>query len=95
MDKRYEESRRQFKEWWEKFYETSPREPWDVIYSPEHDYYCDQDIDGQYDAWKASRASIVVELPDTTDIQCQECADDVIAKCETAIRSIGLSIKGE
>lgn len=61
MDKQQEESRRQFEEWWEKFYETSPREPWDVIYSPEHDYYCDQDVDGQYDAWKASRASIVVE----------------------------------
>ena len=97
MDKQYEESRRQFEEWWEKFYETSPREPWDVIYSPEHDYYCDQDVDGQYDAWKASRASIVVELPfnDIQSDETDELWDRACEACGESIRSIGLSIKGE
>lgn len=97
MDKQQEDSRRQFEEWWEKFYETSPREPWGVIYSPEHDYYCDQDVDGQYDAWKASRASIVVELPekrrdDSESAYWESMGIDLSAD---AIRSIGLSIKGE
>jgi len=47
-------SREKFESWWESFYETSPREPW----SPEHDYYFDEGIDGQYDAWKASRLAL-------------------------------------
>lgn len=104
MDKQQEDSRRQFEEWWEKFYETSPREPWGVIYSPEHDYYCDQDVDGQYDAWKASRASIVVELPpinipsgsDTLLKAAVQMAVEVqTSRCAEALRSIGLSIKGD
>ncbi|HBC7422530.1 TPA: hypothetical protein KEY88_005303 [Serratia marcescens] len=104
MDKQQEESRRQFEEWWEKFYETSPREPWGVIYSPEHDYYCDQDVDGQYDAWKASRASIVVELPsksfyfgdnDLLKGAVSMVADRQESRFIESLRSIGLSIKGE
>ncbi|MGQ5784969.1 hypothetical protein ACUNHY_14175 [Serratia sp. IR-2025] len=104
MDKLREESRRQFEEWWEKFYETSPREPWGVIYSPEHDYYCDQDVDGQYDAWKASRASIVVELPHlavdkdkrlTVETSREGAFNLALIRCKSAIRSIGLSIKEE
>lgn len=55
-------SRELFQKWWEEFYETAPREPWDEIYSPEHDYFVDQDIDGQYDAWKASRAAIEIDV---------------------------------
>lgn len=51
-------SREQFQKWWEEFYETSPRESWALIYSSEHDYYVDSDIDGQYDAWKASREAL-------------------------------------
>jgi len=51
-------SREKFESWWESFYETSPREPWSVLYSPEHDYYFDEGIDGQYDAWKASRLAL-------------------------------------
>lgn len=48
-------SREKFEEWWERFYEDTPMEPWDELYSPENDFYFDQIIDGQYDAWKASR----------------------------------------
>lgn len=51
-------SREQFEAWWESFYETSPREPWPEIYSADHDYYFDADVDAQYDAWKASRAAL-------------------------------------
>ena len=54
------DSREQFQKWWEEFYETSPRESWSLIYSSEHDYYVDSDIDGQYDAWKASREALNV-----------------------------------
>ncbi|MCK1065047.1 hypothetical protein [Pluralibacter gergoviae] len=38
-------------------------EPWDELYSPENDFYFDQTIDGQYDAWKASREE-EIELPE-------------------------------
>lgn len=50
--------RKQFESWWESFNKTSPREPWSALYSPEHNYYVDEDIDAQYDAWKASREAI-------------------------------------
>ena len=64
MNKLTAEKRRdQFQKWWESFYETSPREAWDDIYSPEHDYYLDEGIDGQYDAWKASRQALEIALP--------------------------------
>ncbi len=58
-----EKCREQFEAWWESFYETSPREEWSLLYSPEHDYYVDSEIDGQYDAWKASRAALEIALP--------------------------------
>lgn len=48
-----------------------------------------------FKAWQASRASIVVELPDSVGIECNVCADVAIKRCEESIRSIGLSIKGE
>lgn len=99
-----EESRKQFQKWWEEFYETQPREPWSEIYSPEHDYFVDQDIDGQYDAWKASRASIEIEFPD--ELTIDDCIEKVIdvsyatrfnigmGKLEEIIRAAGLKIKG-
>lgn len=49
----------------------------------------------QWEAWQASRASIVIELPDSVGIECNVCADVAIKRCEESIRSIGLSIKGE
>ncbi|WP_407220261.1 hypothetical protein [Enterobacter sp. CPE_E1214] len=88
-----DESRKQFQKWWEEFYETSTREPWDVIYSPDHDYFVDQDIDGQYDAWKASRAAIEIvldkEITNVTNKYYEEGRDDVIE----AIRAAGIKVK--
>lgn len=49
-------------------------------------------------AWQASRASIVVELPKTDDYANNPHGhgrNQGIAECVEAIRSIGLSIKGE
>jgi hypothetical protein len=53
--------------------------------------------------WQASRASIVVELPEQKEDKARNCSSDDIAygfnqgvgACAEAIRSIGLSIKGE
>ncbi|HFK7186566.1 TPA: hypothetical protein ACG0BA_002208 [Serratia odorifera] len=47
--------------------------------------------------WQASRASIVVELPDGFDAELMHGTLDVIERHEIAdaLRSIGLSIKGE
>ncbi|HAT4516356.1 TPA: hypothetical protein I9281_001266 [Serratia marcescens] len=46
-------------------------------------------------AWKASRASIVVELPHCGEYEEPFSAANAIIDCANAIRSIGLSIKGE
>lgn len=95
MERNMDESRKQFQKWWEEFYETSPREPWDVIYSPDHDYFVDQDIDGQYDAWKASRAAIEIKLDDKVMVEDEfdkghNCAIDY---CAEAIRAAGIKVK--
>jgi hypothetical protein len=58
-----EKCRLQFEAWWESFNETTPRDSWSVLYSPEHDCYVDGEIDGQYDAWKASRKALEIALP--------------------------------
>ncbi|TXE41407.1 hypothetical protein FOT61_11485 [Serratia marcescens] len=58
---------------------------------------------GMFAAWQASRASIVVELPDPKEDRARDCSSDDIAygfnqgvgKCKDVIRSIGLSIKGD
>lgn len=62
--------------------------------NPDWDYYS-LDARHAFEWWQASRASIVVELPDSVGIECNVCADVAIKRCEDAIRSIGLSIKGE
>ncbi|WP_312773318.1 hypothetical protein [Atlantibacter hermannii] len=101
-------SRELFQKWWEDFYETTPLEPWDEIYSPEHDYFVDQDIDGQYDAWKASRAAIEIDIdwPEANDDFWKDGEDGAYASGHTdgrqqttdavvrAIRAAGLTVKG-
>lgn len=97
MYKLHEESRKQFEEWWENFYETSPRETWSAIYSPEHDYYCDQDIDGQYDAWKASRACIGVELPKSYPVSDGMLEGEMMLVRDVVevLRYLGLSVSNQ
>lgn len=62
--------------------------------NPDWDYYS-LDARHAFEWWQAARSSIVVELPDISDVQCQECADDALLRCAERLRSIGLSIKGE
>lgn len=70
--------------------------------NPDWDYYS-LDARHAFEWWKASRASIVVELPDPKEDRARGCSSDDIAygfnqgvgKCKDSIRSIGLSIKGE
>lgn len=83
MDKLREE----FEQWWNNkmamcFY-SQPKSQKETIYH------------ASWLAWKASRASIFVALPDSVGIECNVCADVAIKRCEEYIRSIGLSIKGE
>jgi hypothetical protein len=94
MDKLHEESRKQFDAWW-------------------HEEYChlagsDDGVFVKYaawQAWQASRASIVVELPNgLTTREALDLGymgdyaagvDGGIEETAKVIRSIGLSIKGE
>ncbi|PYA62704.1 hypothetical protein [Serratia marcescens] len=91
MDKQQEE----FEQWWNNkmamcFY-SQPKSQKETIYH------------ASWLAWQASRASIVVELPDPKEDRARYCSSDDIAygfnegvgKCKDVIRSIGLSIKGE
>lgn len=48
-----------------------------------------------WEGWKANRASIVVELPNYDSYHDQGSAMAAIDDCSKAIRSIGLSIKGD
>lgn len=84
MDKLHEDSRKQFEKYFDDFYGCHPT-----------DYHDQNYVEGRWHTWQASRASIVVDLPDTSDIQCQECADDALSRCEKILRSMGLSIKWE
>ncbi|HID4130792.1 TPA: hypothetical protein ACXE8V_001093 [Pluralibacter gergoviae] len=96
-------SREKFEAWWEEFYEDTPMEPWDELYSPENDFYFDQIIDGQYDAWKASRDE-EIELPAGIDsrealtrgfmIDYSAGMDQGIVDCAAAIRDAGFKVKG-
>lgn len=114
MDKLHEESRKQFEEW------VCNEYPWGAdalsasFWQGKHDssdgYYI---VGDQYDClywsyigWKASRESIVVELPQRQSLCASGYGDgyfvpsdygDGLEYDETveSIRSIGLSIKGE
>lgn len=55
--------REQFEAWWESFHGMAPRESWSELHSSIGDYYMDEDIDSQYDAWKASRVALEIALP--------------------------------
>ncbi len=48
-------------------------------------------------AWQASRASIVVELPEYRSAEVYQSAgyNEALDDCDSTLRSIGLSIKGE
>lgn len=95
MDKLHEESRKQFEEYFEDFYGGHPTDHHDPIH-----------VEGIWHAWQASRASIVVALPQRQSLCASGYGDgyfvpsdygDGLEYDETveALRSIGLSIKGE
>lgn len=96
MDKQREE----FEKWLE---ETHGLYGEDVEWQQGRNCYAKFGIHLAFKAWQASRASIVVELPDPKEDRARECSSDDIAygfnqgvgKCKDVIRSIGLSIKGE
>ncbi|MEX3240499.1 hypothetical protein [Serratia quinivorans] len=74
----------------------------DVEWQEERNCYAKFGIHLAYQAWKQSRASIVVELPERmtevvadTLIHGRVMANDMRTACAKALRSIGLSIKGE
>lgn len=86
MDKLREE----FENWWQK-------EDYDNRLSNIQGVMFNRIKRGMLTAWQASLASIVVELPEKVMIEDEfdnghNCAIDY---CAEAIRSIGLSIKGE
>ncbi|CVB31039.1 hypothetical protein [Serratia marcescens] len=95
--------REEFEEWWKSEY-GAPLSDFNELWCAEGGY-CDEDLDRQWEAWEASRASIVVELP--KGITTREAlnlgymgdyavgVDDGIEESAKVIRSIGLSIKGE
>ncbi|HGM5054090.1 TPA: hypothetical protein ACKP2K_001556 [Serratia marcescens] len=96
MDKLREESRRQFEEHYSNKNPHSRKalEKWGDT-PPNSEDYKSLKTQEAWEIWQASRASIVVELPDSVGIECNVCADVAIKRCEESIRSLGLSIKGE
>lgn len=100
MDKPHEESRMQFEE---KAANKLNFSISTVIASRDGDSYDSEILSIWWDFWQASRASIVVELPEQKEDRARNCSSDDIAygfnqgvgACRNSIRSIGLSIKGE
>jgi hypothetical protein len=107
MDKLHEESRVQFEAWRKKFIGVMVN--LDRDHKTGH-YVCIGTWTA-WEAWQAARAGIVVELPELSgnpmhfigDCRTSKAAafrrkkarDAVINECADALRSIGLSIKGE
>lgn len=86
--------REEFEQWWKSEY-GAPLSDFNELWCAEGGY-CDEDLDRQWEAWQASRASIVVDLPtkhDPADMFVSDAYD--AEEVASAIRSIGLSIKGE
>lgn len=104
MDKQQEDSRRQFEEHYSNKNPHSKKalEKWGDT-PPNSEDYKSLKTQEAWEIWQASRASIVVELPDPKEDRARDCSSDDIAygfnqgvgKCKDVIRSIGLSIKGE
>lgn len=86
-------SREKFQQWWQAEVSDLPPKPWNQIYCEEGDYYMYTSLDLYYDIWKASRASLVVELPEVCAWNISELLDkkDVI----TVLRVAGITVKGE
>lgn len=94
MDKLHEESRKQFEGWLISTMRTNPTLD-RSLYNPQR--YVSLNTQHRWEAWQASRASIVAELPekrrdDSESAYWEFMGIDLSAD---AIRSIGLSIKGE
>lgn len=82
MDKQQEESRKQFEKYFDDAYGCHPTDSHD----PRH-------VEVIWHVWQASRASIVVDVPQACAFNlCDLVSRDDVIK---AIRSIDLSIKGE
>lgn len=98
MEKLHEESRKQFEEWW-------AVECWDKNLSNIQGLMFNRIKQGMFDSWLARQKSLVVELPkglttrEALDLgymgDYATGVDDGIEETAKAIRSIGLSIKGE
>lgn len=95
MDKLHEESRKQFEDFYREKYMSGVGL---LEISAAIGSYIDAHVQDNWEAWQASRASIVVELPTEHDLRqvvCSECASESLELVESCIRSIGLSIKGD
>lgn len=97
MDKLHEESRKQFEEW-VKFHSDEEECTNLLQMNNAGTNYLHPHTDLAWIAWKESRASIVVELPESVQGVSDPFDDGhrvAIDGCADSLRSIGLSIKGE
>lgn len=97
--------REEFEQWWKSEY-GAPLSEFNELWCAEGGY-CDEDLDRQWEAWLASRASIVVELPERQTPYASNYGEGAYLLPNNAgecleysevveiLRSIGLSIKGE
>jgi len=102
MDKQQEESRRQFEEHYSNKNPHSKKalEKWGDT-PPNSEDYKSLKTQEAWEIWQASRASIVVELPDTDNYWNGTSGHEIFNHRQFAadscdvLRDIGLSIKGE
>jgi hypothetical protein len=77
-------------------FENSPRfKGMDFTRAPGHpDYYESPYANGSWDGWKASRESLVIELPSIKCIDLHEYSPRAtLAYCEKAVKAAGLKVR--
>ncbi|NWC63722.1 hypothetical protein [Cedecea sp. P7760] len=83
--------REQFQEWWEEWFGDAPLTPWDELWHG--DGYTAESIDIMWDAWQASRSTLVVELPDGCEFGVGS-SWIYSGNVSEAIRAAGITVKG-
>ncbi|MGM5532500.1 hypothetical protein ACP3UV_21945 [Mixta calida] len=101
-------SREQFEAWWEKEWcGEAPMDGWASL--RESDGYVDEDINAQWEAWRASRAAIELDVdwPEANDDYWKEGEEGAYARghedgkdkvslvVRKALSAAGLKVKGE
>lgn len=85
--------RKEFEAWWSATMNIEEMDLWRCEYpftKEENQPYACHETQRSWMAWKASRESLTVCLPDSDDYSCDECAYQVIKACGFELGRLGI-----